>query len=414
MNELPRGAIDVRQISKDYRLGEPRSIFSWRVLPALLRRPDPGRTLRALDQISFSIAPGETVGLIGPNGTGKSTLLRILTGITAPTGGEVQHGGRIAGVLDLGSGFYEELTASDNAQLNAQLLGMSREEAEGRMESIFDFAELRDFRHAPMGQYSFGMRLRLAFSIAMALEPDVLLLDEVMGVGDLQFQRRSAARIRELAERGVTLLVVSHHLSDLTRVCQRGLLLHGGRLVHDGPIQQTIDAYLRQSREPTGGTVGGRGAAASLRGIRGEAAGPEWPAVEIVAVDVLGDSGREQREFRPGETVTFQLRFTTAGPLDRPVLAFGIYREDGLYVAQISTETSGHHTGVCDGETGARFQWDCPFASGGYRVSASIQDPSGRIQLAQAHSAAAFEVLPRPGFDSAVVRVEGRWEVGRR
>jgi hypothetical protein len=110
--------------------------------------------------------------------------------------------------------------------------------------------------------------------------------------------------------------------------------------------------------------------------------------------------------------VTFQLRFTTAGPLDRPVLGFGIYREDGLYVAQISTETSGHHTGVCHGQTVARFQWDCPFASGGYRVSALIHDPSGQILLAQAHSAAGFEILPRPGFDSAVVRVEGRWEVG--
>jgi hypothetical protein len=189
-------------------------------------------------------------------------------------------------------------------------------------------------------------------------------------------------------------------------------LLHSGKLAHDGPIQETIDAYLRQSREPTAGTVGGRGAAAALRGIRGEAPGPEWPAVEIAAVDVLGDSGRAQREFRPGEPVTFQLRFTTAGPLDRPVLGFGIYREDGLYVAQISTETSGHHTGVCHGQTVARFQWDCPFASGGYRVSALIHDPSGQILLAQAHSAAGFEILPRPGFDSAVVRVEGRWEVG--
>jgi ABC-2 type transport system ATP-binding protein len=236
MTTISPGTIAASGITKVYRVGEPRSVFSWRAIPSLLRSPDRGRMLKPLDDVSFRIEPGESVGLIGPNGTGKSTLLRILTGITAATRGTVRTGGRIAGVLDLGSGFYDELSAYHNTFLNAQLLGMTRREVERKLDGIFAFAELHDFMHAPVSQFSFGMRLRLAFSIAMALEPDILLLDEVMGVGDLSFQRRSAARIRELAERGVTLIVVSHHLSDLTRVCRRGLLLRRGKIVADGPI----------------------------------------------------------------------------------------------------------------------------------------------------------------------------------
>ncbi|MFM8287917.1 MAG: ABC transporter ATP-binding protein, partial [Planctomycetaceae bacterium] len=166
MSGLPRGSLVAENLSKVYRVGEPRSVFSWRALPSLLRRPDAGRQLQVLDGVSFSIAPGECVGLMGPNGTGKSTLLRILTGITAPTSGRVGHGGRVAAVLDLGSGFYEELNARENTLLNAQLLGMSRAEAHEKLDEIFRFAELEGFRDAPMGQYSFGMRLRLAFSIA--------------------------------------------------------------------------------------------------------------------------------------------------------------------------------------------------------------------------------------------------------
>src|SRR5437870_4174246 len=139
------GSIDAAHVTKVYRLGEPRSVFSWRAVPSLLRAPDRGRMLTALDDVSFRIQPGETVGLLGPNGTGKSTLLRILTGITAATSGQVTTTGRMAGVLELGSGFHDELTAYDNTFLNAQLLGMSRREVRSKLDRIFGFAELLDF-----------------------------------------------------------------------------------------------------------------------------------------------------------------------------------------------------------------------------------------------------------------------------
>jgi ABC-type polysaccharide/polyol phosphate transport system ATPase subunit len=395
MTTIPPGSIAATGITKVYRVGEPRSIFSWRAVPSLLRRPDSGRMLRPLDDVSFQIEPGESVALIGPNGTGKSTLLRILTGITAATCGKVQTGGRIAGVLDLGSGFYDELSAYHNTFLNAQLLGMTRHEVEQKLDSIFDFAELRDFLHAPVSQFSFGMRLRLAFSIAMALEPDILLLDEVMGVGDLSFQRRSALRIRELAERGVTLIVVSHHLSDLTRVCQRGLLLRRGRIVADGPIQQTIDAYLRDDGLPEESAV--------------VATATTQAHLEIVAVDVLGESGREQLQFHTGEAITLRITCQSEAPVERPVVSFGIYREDGLYLGLASTETAGFHTGRLSGSHVFRFQWECPFNAGAYRVTATIADSTGKSVLAQAHSAAGFEVLQRPGFDHGAVRLDGHW-----
>jgi ABC-type polysaccharide/polyol phosphate transport system ATPase subunit len=394
MSPLPAGTISATGIRKVYRVGEPRSVFSWRALPSLVRSADRGRMLTALDDVTFRIEPGESVGLIGPNGTGKSTLLRILTGITQATRGEVSTGGRIAGVLDLGSGFYDELSAYHNTYLNAQLLGMTRAEVDRKLGEIFSFAELNDFVHAPVSQFSFGMRLRLAFSIAMALEPDILLLDEVMGVGDLSFQRRSAARIRELAERGVTLIVVSHHLSDLTRVCRRGLLLQRGRIVADGPIQQTIDVYMQD-------------AAPAEQAAAVSAAGNAH--IEITAVDVRGESGREQIQFHTGEAITLCLAYRAEVTLDRPIVSFGIYREDGLYLGLASTETAGFHTGRVAGTGEFRFQWECPFTAGAYRVTAMIADSTGRNVLAQSHSAAGFDVLPRPGFDHGAVRLDGHW-----
>jgi ABC-type polysaccharide/polyol phosphate transport system ATPase subunit len=395
MRNVPAGAITAANVTKVYRVGEPRSIFSFRAVPSLFRRPDAGRMVTPLSDVSFHIEPGESVGLIGPNGTGKSTLLRILTGITAATRGSVATGGRIAGVLDLGSGFYDELSAYHNTFLNAQLLGMTRQEVERKFDEIFAFAELQDFVHAPVSQFSFGMRLRLAFSIAMALEPDILLLDEVMGVGDLAFQRRSAARIRALAQKGVTLIVVSHHLSDLTRVCRRGILLQRGHIAADGPIQQTIDTYLQE--DATGEkSVPTAGPPASGR-------------LEITAVDVLGESGREQLQFHIGEAITLRAAYRTERPIDKPVISFGIYREDGLYLGLASTETAGYHTGRLSGKGEFHFQWECPFTAGGYRITATIADSAGKTVLAQAHSAAGFEVLPRPGFDHGAVRIDGHW-----
>lgn len=395
MTAVASGEIVASGVSKVYRVGEPRSVFSWRALPSLMRRADRGRMHQALDDVSFRVEPGESVGLIGPNGTGKSTLLRILTGITAATRGSIATGGRIAGVLDLGSGFYDELSAYHNTYLNAQLLGMTRQEVDRKFDDIFAFAELQDFVHAPVSQFSFGMRLRLAFSIAMALEPEILLLDEVMGVGDLSFQRRSAAKIREAAERGVTMIVVSHHLSDLTRVCSRGLLLRKGKLIADGPIQQTIDTYLHDDTpDEAGEAVGGTAPAGRF---------------EITAVDVLGESGREQLQFHTGEAITLRLTYRAEAPLDRPVISFGIYREDGLYLGLASTESAGYHTGRLSGAGEFLFQWECPFTAGGYRITATIADSTGKNILAQAHSAAGFEVLPKPGFEHGAVRIDGHW-----
>lgn len=396
---MPAGTIEATHVTKVYRLGEPRSVFSWRAIPSLFRAADRGRMLTALDDVSFRIEPGETAGLLGPNGTGKSTLLRILTGITAASRGHVAVTGRVAGVLELGSSFHDELTAYDNTFLSAQLLGMTRREVHTKLDDIFGFAELTDFVHVPMRQYSFGMRLRLAFSIAMTLDPQVLLLDEVMGVGDLQFQRRSAERIRTAIDSGVTMLVVSHHLSDLTRVCRRGLLLRNGRLAADGPIQQTIDAYLQESSEPRPEI----NAAAGL---------PLRATAEITSVDVLNETGREQFAFRTGEAVQLRMTYRTQSVIERPVVTFTIYRDDGLEMSRISTEAAGYHIDRFTDRGSVQFLWECPFTRGGYRVTATIADSAGKIILAEAHAAAGFEVLSRSGFDHGAVRIDGQWSRG--
>ncbi len=236
-------AIRITDLRKMYRVRHERRPSIKRTIIRLLR-PYPTDVLWALDGVSFCAERGEAVGVIGSNGSGKSTLLRLIAGILRPTEGSVEVQGRASGLFELAAGFHPELSGRDNIQLTGALMGQSREEIQQRYESIIEFAELADFIDVPVKTYSSGMSLRLGFAVAIAFEPEVLLVDEVLAVADEQFQRKAYKHLERLQAQGSALFMVSHEMAAIERMCSRCLWLDRGTIVEDGPTPDVIGRYL--------------------------------------------------------------------------------------------------------------------------------------------------------------------------
>jgi lipopolysaccharide transport system ATP-binding protein len=245
-------AIETNELGKRYRLGlHKRGYGTLReAISGAFRKPekesdyDGPEFLWALRDLSLTIREGEVVGLLGHNGAGKSTLLKILSRITEPTSGYVDVTGRVGSLLEVGTGFHPELTGRENIFLNGAILGMRRAEIRTRFDEIVEFAEIERFLDTPVKRYSSGMSVRLAFAVAAHLEPEILLVDEVLAVGDAAFQRKSLGKMTEVASQGRTVVFVSHNLAIIQALCERGILLERGEVVTDGPVKATIDRYL--------------------------------------------------------------------------------------------------------------------------------------------------------------------------
>jgi ABC-type polysaccharide/polyol phosphate transport system ATPase subunit len=238
---IPAGTIDLEAISKVFLRNAGRALLRSHVEGWF--RNSPKELFHALRNVSFRIEPGEGVALIGTNGAGKSTLLSLIAGVAEPDGGALRVGGRIGALLQLGAGFHQDLTGTENVRLNAALLGISRRRTEALFEEIVDFAGIAEFIDEPLRTYSTGMMLRLAFSVAMCLDPDIFITDEVLAVGDYAFQAKCREKIVALKRAGKTLLCVSHAAHGVLDLCERGLWLERGELIQDGPLSQVLQAY---------------------------------------------------------------------------------------------------------------------------------------------------------------------------
>lgn len=247
MRSSSETVVRLEAVSKRYFLHGPRAPD---LKTALLHLPDYLRGRRgrqpfwALTDINLSVERGESVGIIGPNGAGKSTLLRIIGRLARPTRGTVTVNGRLSPLLELGAGFHERLTGRENAILNAVLLGLSKREAQARMPEIIAFSELGNFIDEPMHTYSAGMYVRLGFSVAVHVDADILLVDEVLAVGDAEFQQKCYAHVERLRHRGVTIILVSHDLDAVRRFCDRAVLIQHGRITDEGSPEQVTANYL--------------------------------------------------------------------------------------------------------------------------------------------------------------------------
>jgi len=319
-----------------------RTLKSALLTGSLIADLRPDETFTALDGVSFEVPRGTTFGVIGENGSGKSTLLKLLAGITKPTRGALRVAGRISALIELGAGFHPEISGRENVAINGIMLGLTRREVDERFDEIVDFAELREFIDAPVKTYSSGMYMRLGFSVAIHVDPDVLLIDEVLAVGDEAFTRKCLDKIGEFHRRGKTIVLVTHSLGLVEKMCDDALWLRHGRKAGVGDPKRVVDAYL---------TYVAGGEEALMARDQAPAPAPEaetkpegyregrWGSreVEITRVRLVDDRGQERHVFASGEGVTLRLDVEARAEVEDFVFGVGIFTADGVSVYGTNT-----------------------------------------------------------------------------
>lgn len=335
--------IRVDNVSKLYRIYDNPS---GRLKEILLRgRRKYHRDFWALQDVSLEVNQGETVGIIGRNGAGKTTLLQIIAGVLQPTHGEVTVEGRVTALLELGSGFNPEYTGRENILLSGQILGFSEAEMLQRLDVIVQFAELENFVDQPVKTYSTGMLMRLAFAAAIHVDPDVLIVDEALSVGDVYFQRKSLDRMEYFRKSGKTVLLVSHDPSMIQRFCTRAVWIEGGRVALTGDARKVVTAYqafcARLEEEHLRNMAANSGIRSQeheqiLREL--ELTGSRWGngKIRFTNVEMLNTAGEPRWVFRTGEPVTIRLHYEADQDYPQPVFAVDVHRYDGIFVASVN------------------------------------------------------------------------------
>jgi lipopolysaccharide transport system ATP-binding protein len=339
------GSIEVISLGKNFRrLLADRPTTLQEVFMRGLRGLGKVDEFWALRDISFSVPPGKVMGVIGPNGAGKSTLLRLIGGVGRPDEGRVETRGRIGALLSLGAGFHGDLTGRENVMINGVISGLSRQEVFRRFDSIVEFSELERFIDSPLRTYSAGMQMRLAFAIAVHIEPEVLLIDEVLAVGDMAFQKKCISRIERFKSQGCTILLVSHDHSFIRDLCDEAIWLRAGSIVTRGPAPVVVDQYVNASKNdterrtphqwPARRTAGGRELRINVNRIGSM-------EMEITDVRLKNLQGDDVREFRSGSALCVEIRYECGIPIESPIFEVLITKEDDSCVYHSSTETSG-------------------------------------------------------------------------
>jgi ABC-type polysaccharide/polyol phosphate transport system ATPase subunit len=361
-------AIVATGVAKVYRRFLHRNQFktlkSALLTGSLLSDLRPDETFTALEGVSFEVPRGSTYGVIGENGSGKSTLLKLVAGITKPTRGSLVVDGRVSALIELGAGFHPEISGRENVAINAIMLGLTRKEVDHRFDEIVAFAELEEFIDAPVKTYSSGMYMRLGFAVAIHVEPDVLLIDEVLAVGDEAFTRKCLDKIAELRRRGKTILFVTHSLGLVEKMCDEALWLRQGRVAGRGDPKRVVDAYLThvaggEDARLARGPAPAPPSAESGPGAEGYREG-RWGSreVEITAVRLLDDRGRERHVYTPGESLTVALTVRAASPVEDFAFGLGLYGADGTFVYGTNTDIEDFVPRRLAGEAEVRFAID--------------------------------------------------------
>jgi len=316
------------------------------------------RDMWALRDITFEVERGDVLGIIGPNGAGKSTLLKLLSSITAPSEGEIRIRGRLAALIEVGSGFHPELTGRENVFLSGTILGMRRREIAARLDSIADFAGIGSYLDVPVKWYSSGMYVRLGFAVAAHLEPDVLLVDEVLAVGDAEFQARCLRRIQDLRERGATIVFISHDLGTVERMCRRAILLRAGRIAAEGDARDVVTRYQRLV---TDGVLTAGGAPDEDR------------PVAITDLGITDAAGRETCVARSNDPLTLALSLRVGRLFPDAIAQVMIYSyEEGTLLCECSTPAEG--ITLQPGDEAVRFEIDAlPLLPGMYTLGAIVR-----------------------------------------
>ena len=391
-------AIVVDHLSKRFRLYHDRN----QSLKSVIMRGGRARydELWALRDVSLEIPEGTTFGFIGTNGSGKSTLLKCLARILQPDEGTARTRGKVSALLELGAGFHPELSGRENVYLNGTILGMSTRELDRRFDEIVGFAGLERFIDSPVKNYSSGMYVRLGFSVAINVDPDILLIDEVLAVGDEQFQRRCNERFADLRAQGKTIVVVSHALGSVRSMCDDIAWLDNGVLRAVGPAGDLIDQYLAQ--------------VADDRSEQTHETGSRWGSgeVRIERIEVLDPDARPTTDVCTGDQVTFRFHYHASAPVDRPTFAMAIHTIEGVLVTNPSAREGGLTPGKIEGHGAVDLVVEhLPLLPGTYDVSGTISDDTSLHVYDTRHRAVRFDVEPGSPRESfgGLVSLRGEW-----
>jgi lipopolysaccharide transport system ATP-binding protein len=322
-----------------------------------------------LKNVSFTVNPGEIVGLVGPNGAGKSSVLKLIARIIQPTEGEIKVNGRISALLELGAGFHPDLTGRENVYLNGSIMGLSDHVLRRRFDDIVQFAELERFIDVPVRHYSTGMYMRLGFSVAIHADPEVLLVDEVLSVGDRSFQMRCLDRIHSLVADGVAVLFVTHEMNTVRAMCSRALWLESGRIHMEGHPDAVANAYMGEMSEE---------ALQRLNDSRGRVGASRRHGsyeAQISDVRLLDHQGTERYVYESGESLTVRMNYVSRERIDRPVFGLAVFRNDGWHINGPNTRFGDCAIEAIEGEGYVDYRIEAlPLLEGVYRLSVSIYD----------------------------------------
>ena len=371
------------------------------------RGKDKEQDLWALKDISFTIKKGETVGFVGTNGSGKSTMLKLAARIVRPTSGEIEVNGRVSALLELGAGFHGDLTGRENIYLSGSLMGLSNAEVEACFQDVHDFSELGNFIDVPVKHYSSGMYMRLAFSLAIHVSPDILFIDEILAVGDQAFQNKCFDRLHQFKRSEMTIVMVSHDLRSLQNICERLIWINRGEIMLSGEPRQVLSEYTTFSRKIEQDKV--------LNALTGLNQHKRWGSGEIKAeaVRLLDKSGKSATTFKSNEPMLIEIDYVTTEPIDNPQFGLAIFRQgDGVQMNSPNSITGGLDLGMVAGEGTIRYCIETlPLLPNTYSVTISIHDKHGVHTFDYHDQAYTFQIAftDRPethGFLS----LPARWE----
>jgi lipopolysaccharide transport system ATP-binding protein len=408
-------AIKVENLSKSFRL-KKRYRQAVTLKSALInlikgqRVIEPERAFQALQDISFEVPQGTTLGIIGINGSGKSTLLKLIAGLHRPTSGNVDVKGRISALIELGAGFHPEFTGRENVFINGIILGLSRKEVYEKFDDIVRFSELEDFIDNPVKTYSSGMYMRLAFAIAVAVEPEILLIDEILAVGDASFQRKCQNKMNAFKSDGKTIALVTHDMSALERYCDKVLWLDQGQLKAYGDVQPVMGMYMEHVAELQRANllIEHAGGAEDLRSSRRKRWGSR--EAEIVSVELFNGTKKPCYLYKTGDKMTIEIIYKTYCPIEDPVFGVGIFRNDETYCYGTNTHIEKIPIPRINGEGTVKFRIDrLDLTEGKYFLDIAIHTEDGIPYDYQTHSYS-FEVMSMIK-DLGVYRPAHKWEI---
>lgn len=360
-------AIECRQVGKEYVLSSEK----YSTLKERLLRGGRGKTvttkIHALRDVNFIIRQGEIVGLIGDNGSGKSTLLKLIAGITQPTTGELKVHGTVSSLLELGVGFHPEMTGRENVYLSGSLLGISREELDRRMPEIIAFSELEEFIDSPVKHYSSGMYLRLGFAIGIYVQPDVLLVDEILAVGDQRFQQKCKNHIRSLRQSGKTILFVSHDLDSILSICSRAIVINQGTVIGDGHPYEMIGLYkqhlfeeARKRNEPAPAEIVKRNRFGTFE-------------IAFKSARMFDCEGNERYVFETGERVKVVFEWRAKQPIRYPIFGMSIHNDVGQSLTTVATDVTVGDVEEISGSGRTEFEFEnLNLLEGAYSITYGI------------------------------------------